>query len=518
MNSNWMTPTRATNEETKQHTDGFTELTPHNVTVYQTSSVTSSSAKLSKNNEPSWNNSYRQNNSLSSPIAHRQDLGLAKDEIIEQKDVMLQKQKMIIIQLRQTNSELEELLIQSQRDQYSCNNERMDMRIREYQYQVSQLQQKIHEEKLSRQNEIDKLNHQLGEKEYEYGQLAIMMKEGQISYNSQIDRLNKQLDGQLEKFKEVEESNRSMSNNLKQAKKENKKLQSYLEDLPTNEEFQLIKSEVKRLNQEKDEIETEKKTIYMKYKETYSNLQIKVAEHKELLKDYSELKGELFRISETLNKYKLQDELGPITLADFENIKEELKNIQKKKQDLKVSLEKRNKKLNSLHYELLEKEKDYKLELDKQREITADIQEQLVTRNASVITLNAVIQKLHDANNQLQSKVEKFQQIYNEEYKSAMNDYMKESDGCITDMSTFINLCKSTLNGKDPSIHVLLGLNDSPEKDTAPSSFNNDLIDTQTLVKKKTSIADIRHDIDDLRHSLSEKYAQKISEDMCITQ
>lgn len=53
---------------------------------------------------------------------------------------------------------------------------------------------------------------------------------------------------------------------------------------------------------------------------------------------YSKNRSNCFfiRISETLNKYKVQDELGPISLAEFENIKEELKSIQKKKQDLKV--------------------------------------------------------------------------------------------------------------------------------------------------------------------------------------
>lgn len=69
---------------------------------------------------------------------------------------------MIITQLRQTNIELEELLVQKEHQIQSNSNEKFTLHLQEYQYQVSHLKQQLVEAKSVKQAEVEKLQRKLG--------------------------------------------------------------------------------------------------------------------------------------------------------------------------------------------------------------------------------------------------------------------------------------------------------------------------------------------------------------------
>lgn len=453
-----------------------------------------------------------------SQAAQCQDLFSAKDEIIEQKDIIMQKQKMIITQLRQTNIELEELLVQKEHQIQSNSNEKFTLHLQEYQYQVSHLKQQLVEAKSVKQAEVEKLQRKLGEREYELGKLGIKLKEMEINNSSDVTVIKKELDEKVQELKLEQAKTDKLLQDLKVTKQENAKLQSYLEELPTAEEFKKLRNEIKNCRQEKDDIQEKKEVVHKRYKEIKTEYQNKDIECKKLQRLNTELRDQISSLSNILGKYRARDKLGPVAIEDHEKLKQENDILKKEKDDLKHSLEKRHKKMNRLHYEFLSKQKLFDEEKLQQKETLSSLKEELQEKSVTISKLSARSQELLENNLDLQQDLIKYKETYRAEYQVKLKSLLKEISHCSDDVGSFVTLCASRMKGNDPSLNALLGLQDSPEKSSAHLPGECETTDLETVNLKLELLGGIRSHIEELRQMLSEQYAQEIGDNMCVTQ
>ncbi|XP_047128110.1 centrosomal protein of 85 kDa-like isoform X1 [Hydra vulgaris] len=470
--------------------------------------------------DQSW--SHKTNSVLSSQqdylkIDHFQELFAVKNNIIEQKDIIMQKQKTIINQLRQTNLELEELLIQKQEEIQASGLDSLVLQVREYKYENSQLKQKLTQINNSKYSDVEKLQKKLGECEYEHSKLKTTMKEMEISKVTEVSKLQQQLEMKEHILSMEQRKSETYLRELKEAKQENTKLQLYLEELPTSDEYKSIKNEVKSLKKDKDTAMDEIDFIKKKNAELREEISKKDSQSQELLKTINKLKDEITRLSTSLESYKQQDEKGPFSLKEFQDAITKIKFFESENTHLKKSLEKRHKKLNRLHYDLLEKDKLMEEQKTSYENTIRLLTDDLKNKNLSITKVNAQNQEIMSSSLDYQKELKKYKDCYTQEYMDSFNILFKEICKCADDVRSFVKLCSSRVKGKEPDLNALLGLHDSPEK--SQTIFQSVLLPTlDTLRLKFSEIADVRKEVDGLRRSVCEHYAQEIGNNMCISQ
>ena len=283
------------------------------------------------------------------------ELLIAKDEMIEQKDVIVQKQRTMIFQLKQTNMELETLLNTKdmQIKSRSRIDDRSDIHLREMEYQVREMKIKIDEAKTSRQDEFEKLQRKLGETEYELDRVQKAYKELDGVHAKELKNMGKQLKQHTASLGSQKEEFDSLTEQLKAAKQENVKLQSYLEELPTEDEFQKVKMQLKNARKEKNELSDQLEALETRLREYRNELVQQKEQNEALVKTQTMLQENIGSLEASLVKYKKQDKLGPISLEEHDELKMDRDRVINENRELKESLEKRHKKMKLLHYESL---------------------------------------------------------------------------------------------------------------------------------------------------------------------
>ncbi|CAH2251992.1 centrosomal of 85 kDa-like isoform X1 [Pelobates cultripes] len=124
-------------------------------------------------------------------------------------------------------------------------------------------------------------------------------------------------------------------------------------------------------------------------------------------------------------------------------------------------------------------------------------------------------QKLKEENSRMTRQVEELwtsRQPLSEKIPVA-DQLFKEMSHCLFDLKALFSILNQRVQGKEPNLSLLLGigsLNCSSEENEACDS-------TESIAKKLSEARQLRKDIDDLRTTLSDCYAQDMG-DNCITQ
>eukprot|EP00069_Balaena_mysticetus_P019742 bmy_12456T0 len=96
---------------------------------------------------------------------------------------------------------------------------------------------------------------------------------------------------------------------------------------------------------------------------------------------------------------------------------------------------------------------------------------------------------------------------------SVIDQLFKEMSYCLFDLKALCSILNQRAQGKEPNLSLLLGIRsmncsaEETENDHSP----------ETLTKKLSDVCQLRRDIDELRTTISDRYAQDMG-DNCVTQ
>jgi len=444
-----------------------------------------------------------------------QDFNEPKEEIVEQKNVIIQKQKSIISQLRQTNMELEELLIQKKHELRSSNNERMQKHLREYQHDITLLKQQIAEEKNAKATEIDKLQRQLGKSEYEYGKLEIALKEMEISKSGESGKIMKELKKREMELKNEQQKNMKVVQEIKVLKHQNQKLQAYLEELATAQEVKGLQTELKNLKNEKEEQQMKYHLLEKEINSTKSNSQEKDAVCKKLQQLSIEQKDEIISLKNKLKKYHSAEEQGGLSYKEQEDIVTENVKLRKENVELRLSLQKRQQKLDDLFKDSVQQKLQYEEKNGHVQGIVESLQTDLKEKKIALTKTGATHQELLSDSLRCQKELKLYKERYSDDFQKSLCSLGREIGLCVDDVKSFLNLCISRIKGDEPSLDSLLGLGLDP---IDRPDYPVPTLDLEYIKSQLKEMSELRKDVDELRHLVSEHYAQEIGDNMCITQ
>ncbi|XP_078375266.1 centrosomal protein of 85 kDa-like [Oculina patagonica] len=488
-------------------TDGTTALRNSPLNVIGEGYTSSSSGQASRSISPSSDDSDKWNSYLR-----------AKDELIGQKDQIIDRQKQSIFQLQrqlllQTNTALSQAMPThyhvSRSPSTAGENSSLSLKLQECQYENAQLRAHISEKDSS----LDKLQKKLGETEYLLENMEAGVKDSAASSRQELEQLQQKLAKQEKSQAELTSKLEQVEEGKLKLKREKQSLERYLKEVPTVEEHQKLK---KTLKDVRDESEKLRETISSKNRKlarmnkAFGN---KDDEAKKLTAENSSLKENVQRLQVSLDKISND---GPVSLISFEDLKMKNERLQGELDRTKKALETKHKKMKTLHYQTQKEQKNLEERLSQEEEMVNALREELVTKGNSLEEVKKAVkeiashnQDLLEENLNLQCRCEQLQKLSSKEKLESQRKLWKELSDCTAELKSVVQVCRERKEGKDPDMSILLGLRSTSidDEDAESKDASNDV---DAIKSKINGVQQLRLDVEDLRKFISDQYAEDI--------
>lgn len=440
----------------------------------------------------------------------------AKDELIGQKDQIIDRQKQSIFQLqqqllRQTNT-VQPAISQHfplSRAQSLGDNSSLSLKLQEFQYENAQI--KVH--LAEKDSTIDKLQKKLGEKEYLLENMEASVKDAATSRRKELEELH-------QKCAEHEKTQAELKNKLEQLeaeklklKREKQSLERYLKDVPTVEEHQKLTKTLKDVREEcgrlKETISSKDKKL-ARMNKAFGN---KDDEAKKLEIENTALRENVQRLQVSLNK--ISDD-GPVSLINFEDLKMENERLQSELDRTNKMLENKHKKMKALHCQTQKEQNNLQERLAQEEDMVNALREELTGKENTLEEMKKALKEIA-ANNQdlleenlnLQGSCEQLQKLSSKEKSDVQRKLWKELSDCTSELKAVVQVCQERKEGKDPDMSVMLGLRStSTEADENESAASLD--DISAIKSKLNAVKKLRLEVEGLRKFLSDQYAEDI--------
>ncbi|XP_058952462.2 centrosomal protein of 85 kDa-like [Pocillopora verrucosa] len=441
----------------------------------------------------------------------------AKDELIGQKDQIIDRQKQSIFQLQQqlmlqTNSAIHQAVpthYHVSRTQSTGDSSSLSLKLQESQYENAQLRALLSEKDSS----LDKVQKKLGETEY-------LMKNMEASVKDSAASNRQELELQKQKAIKQEKAQAELTSKLEQLeeeklklKREKQSLERYLKEVPTVEEYQKLNKTLKDVRDEREKL---RETISAKDKKlarmnkAFGN---KDDEAKKLTVENTTLKENVQRLQVSLDKISND---GPVSLISFEDLKMENERLQVELDRTKKALENKHKKMKTLHCQTQKEQKSLEERLTQEEEMVHALRDELVAKENSLEEVRKAVkeiashnQDLLEENLNLQCRCEQLQILNSKEKLESQRKLWKELSECTAELTAVVQVCRERREGKDPDMSVLLGLRStSMDEDDSESKDTSD--DVDAVKSKVNQVQRLRSDVEDLRRFISDQYAEDI--------
>lgn len=440
----------------------------------------------------------------------------AKDELIGQKDQIIDRQKQSIFQLQQQLLHQTNAMQQLMPSQYHGNrtqsvgdNASLLLKLQECQYENAQLRTHLAEKDTS----IDKLQKKLGETEYLLENMEASVKDSAASSRQELENLQQKVAEQKKAQAELNCKLKQLEDERLKLKREKQSLERYLKDVPTVEEHQKLN---KTLKDVRDECEKLKETISSKDKKlarmnkAFGN---KDDEAKKLSVENTALKENVQRLQVSLDKINND---GPVSLISFEDLKMENERLQSELDRTKKVLENKHKKMKALHYQTQKEQNGLAERLAQEEDMVNALREEITVKEKAIEEMKKAVkeiaghnQDLLEENLNLQCSCEQLKKLSSKEKSEAHRKLWKELSDCTSELKAVVQVCRERKEGKDPDMSVLLGLRstsvDEDENGTGESSD-----DVDAIKSKINGVQQLRLDVENLRKFISDQYAEDI--------
>ncbi|XP_061176521.1 centrosomal protein of 85 kDa-like [Saccostrea echinata] len=444
----------------------------------------------------------------------------AADDIIKEKDTLVEKLKMQVMRLEEDNKQYEGKLKRAVLNGEGGEGEAYKQ-IQELELKNAQLKAENAEIRTKKNAELDELEMKLGATEQEVDQLrAILRKRGSgPEYsNSQFYELDREKEDWKRKYLE-------MFDNHSQMKEKLDELQSYLSDLPTVEEsmknVQELQSLREKIQFQEGRIEELQQRLYEGKKAlTSREVQIQELEQKE-----KRLAGQVAVVTGEIDRIKSEGE-G----AELHKCEEQLQRVKHENERLAIDLDKAKKLLEMSHRKLRHSEVKHQNEVKQLQERLTHEEESVEALRGDCRMKEENIKKLKRSMKELSSKnqdlmeqiliireqLKTLEEQVADENQKIQRQFTQELSMCYHELQSLVQVCVQRAEGNDPNMSLLLGVRAPSELETGQENKEQE---AHTLKQWLGKVKELRAEIEGLRGLICNKYAEDLGDNMnCVTQ
>lgn len=446
----------------------------------------------------------------------------AADNIISEKNMIIEK-------LRQRVLELEEDLKMSDnklRHALLASDDKADLvhqKYKELQYKSASLKTELAETRTKKNAEINHLEEQLGAAEHE---IQMMKSQGKLR-DADFETLETKLEA---KEREVEEWGRrfqEMKVNHQQLRQKLDSVERYLADLPSAEESVHGAQEMLRLKEELNLTRGKAEDMEQKLTATRKLLSARDLRVKELEEREAGLGERVDQLERELERLRREDEAAQNMLR----LEQELGETKQEKERLAIDLEKAKKLLETTHRRLRQTESRLQLDITELQErlgqeegAVGTLRQEVVHKEQQIDKMKRLVKELGSQNQDLmeqnlilREQTTQFEQHATDDGMRLQRRFLAELGLCFSELQSLVQICMQRARGEDPNMSVLLGVKEAVTETDDKGAKGDEK--GQTLKQWLSKLAELRQEVDSLRASICNQYAEDMGQTLqCATQ
>lgn len=443
----------------------------------------------------------------------------ANESNLLEKQIMLERQRQHIAQLEQRIRESEMKTHSALLGQTSSYNDMYLIRLQDLQREVTFLRAQFAEKTESSSREKAELEKKLCAVETENKDMREAIKEAALKHSDELKRQEERVKGRERHINSLKKKCQKEAEQNKEKQQKIESLERYMADLPTVQDHQ------KQLHQMK---ELQEKNCLLQ--EQVGDLEKKLSEARATCRENeTKLAAENFKVQEHLNTIEsLQKELKKLETTDWkveekrlfqeaEDLRREIESHQKEQEGLRKVVESQKKKLE----QMCNKAKELEEQVGHEEGMGQALKEESQRKEAVLQQLKAAMKELAIQNQDLMERNVTLQEqmrlacVKGQPIQMETNQLLKlfkEMNRCQKDLRSICTLLSQRMQGSDPNLSMLLGVHSTSivEDQEEPS-------DLLSLERYWNGIDQLKKDIEDLRTTISDRYAQDMG-DNCVTQ
>ncbi|XP_052019533.1 centrosomal protein of 85 kDa-like isoform X1 [Apodemus sylvaticus] len=438
-----------------------------------------------------------------------------KEGLLRQKEIVIDRQKQQINHLHERIRD-NELRAQHAMLGHYVNCEDSYMSNLQPQYESSSGQTPFTEQPLSHPHQ-EELEQKLASTEKEVLQLNEFLKQRISQFSEEKKKLEEKLKTRDRYISSLKKKCQKESEQNKEKQRRIETLEKYLADLPTlddvqSQSLQLQVLEEKNKNLQETLIDTEKKLEEIKKQCQDKEVQLLCQKKKE-----KELVTSVQSLQQKVEKC-LEDGIR-LPMLDAKQLQSENDNLRERNAAASKIIESQQDEINRMILEIqsmqgkLCKEKltarSTVEELGRKEGNLQRLTEALFENQRQMGETYSLLDQGHEAEQSRPQAVPKWP-LFD---LTVIDQLFKEMSYCLFDLKALCSILNQRAQGKEPNLSLLLGIRsmncsaEETENDHSP----------ETLTKKLSDVCQLRRDIDELRTTISDRYAQDMG-DNCVTQ
>ncbi|XP_066229477.1 centrosomal protein of 85 kDa-like [Saccopteryx leptura] len=439
-----------------------------------------------------------------------------KEGLLRQKELVIDRQKQQITHLHEWIRDNELRAQHAMLGHYvNCGDSYMSSL--QPQYEKTSLQAAFSDQAVSGPQQ-EELEQKLASTEKEVLQLNQFLKQRISQFSEEKKKLEEKLKTRDRYISSLKKKCQKESEQNKEKQRRIETLEKYLADLPTlddvqSQSLQLQILEEKNRNLQETLIDTEKKIeeIKKQCQEKETQLICQKKKEKELVTTVQSLQQKVERCLEDgirlpmLDAKQLQNE--------NDNLREQNENASKIMDSQQDEIDRMILEIQSLQGKLSEEKlttQKMMEELEKKERNLQRLTKTLLENQRQTEETCSLLDQSQEADQSRQQTVLSRRPLFD---LNVIDQLFKEMSYCLFDLKALCSILNQRAQGKEPNLSLLLGIRslncsaEEAENDHSP----------ETLTKKLSDVCQLRRDIDELRTTISDRYAQDMG-DNCITQ
>lgn len=439
-----------------------------------------------------------------------------KEGLLRQKEIVIDRQKQQINHLHERIRD-NELRAQHAMLGHYVNCEDSYMSNLQPQYESSSGQTPFTEQPLSHPHQ-EELEQKLASTEKEVFQLNEFLKQRISQFSEEKKKLEEKLKTRDRYISSLKKKCQKESEQNKEKQRRIETLEKYLADLPTlddvqSQSLQLQVLEEKNKNLQETLIDTEKKLEEIKKQCQDKEVQLLCQKKKE-----KELVTSVQSLQQKVEKC-LEDGIR-LPMLDAKQLQSENDHLREQNAAASKIIESQQDEINRMILEIqsmqgkLCKEKltarSTAEELGRKEGNLQRLTEALFENQRQMGETYSLLDQGHEAEQSRPQAVHSKWPLFD---LTVIDQLFKEMSYCLFDLKALCSILNQRAQGKEPNLSLLLGIRsmncsaEETENDHSP----------ETLTKKLSDVCQLRRDIDELRTTISDRYAQDMG-DNCVTQ
>ncbi|XP_044523846.1 centrosomal protein of 85 kDa isoform X1 [Gracilinanus agilis] len=291
-------------------------------------------------------------------------------------------------------------------------------------------------------------------------------------------------------------------------------LERYLADLPTLEDHQKQSQKLRELELKSSDLQEQVTNLERKLGEARASCKERESQLESLKQSEQEL---LSRIHSLQDKQCSKKTSGGSLVQQVESPKVESESLQKECDCLRKIVDKQQKKID----ELCSQVKSLEAEVAQEEGAGQALKEEARRRENALEQLRLAVKELSVQNQDLIEKNLTLQEHLRQAQPASLattdtaqlvHELHQELSSCLQDLQAVCSIVTQRAQGRDPNLSLLLGIHSMPLPGT-----ELDLQKPDVIIKKLEEVRQLHRDIEELRTTMSDRYAQDMGEN-CITQ